>query len=238
MKDLTVEQQVVQDYLKANNEEFWNGLDMAGLLQTEMENLNIFDPEDRYGACRYTLEWAKLRLADTQNVSQEELNNAVTDCTEMGREQLLRRIEPYKWLPEICVEFKKTNTALFELAKREYCSGGTDGTGDAESAGSVEEAERLYRELLGYRDVLERETYLYRDKETVMEMCDAELSECELDLETVKGERLICSLRLGAYLRELEETGAESGFEDLAEFDPLTLGDDFFNGPTQEDPDE
>ena len=112
---------------------------------------------------------------------------------------------------------------IFKQAKDAYFDGEV----------SVQEAEQKLEEIIALRKEIESQEYKYRDKSEIIADYEAELSECILDVDTIKGERFIQSLRLGNYIDYIKLDDEISEVKETNKFDNTDLfnvvGDSFYD---------
>lgn len=138
-------------------------------------------------------------------------------------DELLSETVPFLFIPESLEKVFKLSQEIFEEAKKAYFN----------EEVSVKEAEQKLEEIIALRKEIESHEYKYRDKSELICDYEAELSECILDVDTIKGERFIQSLRLGEYIDYIKLDDGISEVQKTQEFNNTDLfnivGDSFYD---------
>lgn len=109
-------------------------------------------------------------------------------------DELLSLVEWCKYVPKPYLKVLELSSEIFEVAKEVYFNGEV----------SVQEAEQKLEEIVMLRKEIESQEYKYRkDVSVIIAEYENKLSECILDVNTIKGERVLKSTRLGNYIDEI-----------------------------------
>lgn len=188
--------------------------------------LQEIDEENQYAVLRFIL--CRL-LNHDEDLSELDYNSMKSICDETMSEpieDILEYIEAFKWLPPAMKKVYSLGQKLFEMAQTAYY--GLDEADDK----FISEAEDLLKTIHECRDELETENYKYRSKSDVESLYEVELSECELDVGTVKGNDIILSFRMGDFVEEMDESSIlNQNNDDLFNLrDPFTIPENLFGG--------
>ena len=163
------------------------------VLERLCEKYKELDDENLYAVCMYYLVYF--------NLSKEEgvLSDAVIEENFMkslpnDMDELLSLLEWCKYVPKSYLKVLELSSEIFEVAKEVYFNGEV----------SVQEAEQKLEEIVMLRKEIESQEYKYRkDISEIIAEYENKLSECILDVNTIKGERVLKSTRLGNYIDEI-----------------------------------
>ena len=145
---------------------------------------------------------------DGSALSNDDIEEKFTKLFHDDMNELLSGTAPYRYIPESYKKVFDLSWEIFDEAKNAYFNGEV----------SVQEAEQKLEEI-------ESHEYKYRDKSELICGYEAELSECILDVDTIKGERFIQSFRLGEYIDYMNEEDAISGVQEAPEFNNTYISD-------------
>lgn len=187
-------------------------------LEKICEKYKELDDESIYGLCSYYLFFFKSVKENNRVLSDESIESQFIKSLPDNKDELLSRIELFKWVPEPYSKVLKLSMEIFEEAKEAHYNGGV----------SVQDAEKKLDEIIALKAEIENADYKYRDKSEIMEEYEAELSECILDVDTIKGERFVHSLRLGDYIDEISETSELQIPPDFSETNPFSMPEKLF----------
>lgn len=123
-------------------------------------------------------------------------------------DELLSGTAPYRFTPESYKKVLNLSYEIFEQAKDAYFDGEV----------SVQEAEQKLEEIMAFGKEIESHEYKYRDKSEIICDYEAELSECILDVDTIRGGRFIQSLRFGNYIDDINAEAAISEIQEVLDF--------------------
>jgi len=151
------------------------------VLERLCEKYKGLDDENLYAVCMYYLVYF--------NLSKEEgvLSNAVIEENFMkslpnDMDELLSLLEWCKYVPKSYLKVLELSSEIFEVAKEVYFNGEV----------SVQEAEKKLEEIVMLRKEIESQEYKYRkDISEIIAEYENKLSECILDVSTIKGERVL-----------------------------------------------
>lgn len=107
-------------------------------------------------------------------------------------EDILADSEPYKWIPEILERVLHMSYVIFEEAKEAYFMLGAVGKSD--------NADSLLAQMIDAREELNSIECIYRNRNEILEIYEEELSESQLDVDTIKGDKLFLSFRMADYI--------------------------------------
>lgn len=163
------------------------------VLERLCEKYKGLDDENLYAVCMYYLVYF--------NLSKEEgvLSDAVIEENFMkslpnDMDELLSLLEWCKYVPKSYLKVLELSSEIFEVAKEVYFNGEV----------SIQEAEQKLEEIVMLRKEIESQEYKYRkDISEIIAEYENKLSECILDVNTIKGERVLKSTRLGNYIDEI-----------------------------------
>lgn len=163
------------------------------VLERLCEKYKELDDENLYAVCMYYLVYF--------NLGKEEgvLSDAVIEENFMkslpnDMDELLSLLEWCKYVPKSYLKVLELSSEIFEVAKEVYFNGEV----------SIQEAEQKLEEIVMLRKEIDSQEYKYRkDISEIIAEYENKLSECILDVNTIKGERVLKSTRLGNYIDEI-----------------------------------
>lgn len=150
---------------------------------------------------------------DGSALSNDAIEEKFTKLFHDDMNELLSGTAPYRYIPESYKKVFKLSQEIFEEAKKAYFN----------EEVSVQDAEQKLEEIMALRKEIESQEYKYRDKSEIIGEYEAELSECILDVDTIKGERFIQSLRLGEYIDYIKLDDEMPEVKENHEFDNTDL---------------
>jgi len=187
-------------------------------LERICEKYKELDDESIYGICMYYLFYFKSVKEDEGVLSNDAIEEKFTKSLPNEMDELLSRIELFKWVPESYSKVLKLSSEIFEEAKEAYFNGEV----------SVQEAEQKLEEIMTLRKEIESQEYKYRNRSEIIEEYEAELSECILDVDTIRGERFVQSMRLGNYIDEVDETSEVQATPEFNDTNIFNMPDKLF----------
>ena len=187
-------------------------------LERICEKYKELDDESIYGICMYYLFYFKSVKEDEGVLSNDAIEEKFTKSLPNEMDELLSRIELFKWVPESYSKVLKLSSEIFEEAKEAYFNGEV----------SVQEAEQQLEEIMTLRKEIESQEYKYRNRSEIIEEYEAELSECILDVDTIRGERFVQSMRLGNYIDEVDETSEVQATPEFNDTNIFNMPDKLF----------
>ena len=210
---------VLRDY--KNNE--YGEQSQSDALQRICEKYKELDDESLYGICMRYLYYLKGVKEDGSALSNDAIEEKFTKSLPNDMDELLSETVPFLFIPESLEKVFKLRQEIFDESKKAYFN----------EEVSVKEAEQKLEEIIALRKEIESHEYKYRDKSELICDYEAELSECILDVDTIKGERFIQSFRLGKYIDYMNEEAAISEVQKTQEFNNTDLfnivGDSFYD---------
>lgn len=187
-------------------------------LERICEKYKELDDESKYGICMYYLFYFKSVKEDEGGLSNDAIEEKFIKSLPNEMDELLSRIELFKWVPESYSKVLKLSSEIFEEAKEAYFNGEV----------SVQEAEQKLEEIMTLRKEIESQEYKYRNRSEIIEEYEAELSECILDVDTIRGERFVQSMRLGNYIDEVDETSEVQAAPEFNDTNIFNMPDKLF----------
>lgn len=138
---------------------------------------------------------------------------------------ILAYSEPFEWIPEPLEKVLKMGYTIFEAAKDAYYMFGA-GVGSAN-------VDNLYSQMIDARNELDSLEYIYRNYNEILAIYEQELSESQLDIDTIKGEKLMLSLRMAEYIEnnviDIVNEDVDFSIEHLFSIEnPFSMLDDLF----------
>ena len=193
---MTITKEIINDVLNDYKEitsDVSGESSKTDVLERLCEKYKELDDENLYAVCMYYLVYF--------NLSKEEgvLSDAVIEENFMkslpnDMDELLSLLEWCKYVPNSYLKVLELSSEIFEVAKEVYFNGEV----------SVQEAEQKLEEIVMLRKEIESQEYKYRRNiSEIIAEYDNKLSECILDVNTIKGERVLKSTRLGNYIDEI-----------------------------------
>lgn len=163
------------------------------VLERLCEKYKELDDENLYAVCMYYLVYFNLSKEEgvlSDAVIEENFMKSLPD----DMDELLSLLEWCKYVPRSYLKVLELSSEIFEVAKEVYFNGEV----------SVQEAEQKLEEIVMLRKEIESQEYKYRkDISGIIAEYENKLSECILDVNTIKGERVLKSTRLGNYIDEI-----------------------------------
>lgn len=215
--------QIVKDVLKDFNRD--SGVKVKeGIVEefllSQMKSIgDTIDEENAYAICMYSLYWIIDETSNFDDISPDEINQLLAECIIGAQGEILGIVEQFKWMPETLIGVYKDSYELFEMAKQAYFDS------DEEYAIKVD---ILLGRIESVRSTLESENYLYRSKQDIIQLYEHEVSECQLDVDTTKGNRHILSFRLSEYVDDLNSNTGDVDAVDLEMKNPFSMPQDLF----------
>ena len=193
---MTITKEIINDVLNDYKEitsDVSGESSKTDVLERLCEKYKELDDENLYAVCMYYLVYF--------NLSKEEgvLSDAVIEENFMkslpnDMDELLSLLEWCKYVPNSYLKVLELSSEIFEVAKEVYFNGEV----------SVQEAEQKLEEIVMLRKEIESQEYKYRRNiSEIIAEYENKLSECILDVNTIKGERVLKSTRLGNYIDEI-----------------------------------
>ena len=189
---MTITKEIINDVLNDYKEitsDVSGESSKTDVLERLCEKYKELDDENLYAVCMYYLVYF--------NLSKEE--GVLSDATieENFMKSLPNDIDELDWckyVPKSYLKVLELSSEIFEVAKEVYFNGEV----------SVQEAEQKLEEIVMLRKEIESQEYKYRkDISEIIAEYENKLSECILDVNTIKGERVLKSTRLGNYIDEI-----------------------------------
>lgn len=163
------------------------------VLERLCEKYKELDDENLYAVCMYYLVYFNLSKEEgvlSDDVIEENFMKSLPD----DMDELLSLLEWCKYVPKPYLKVLELSSEIFEVAKEVYFNREV----------SVQEAEQKLEEIVMLRKEIESQEYKYRkDVSVIIAEYENKLSECILDVNTIKGERVLKSTRLGNYIDEI-----------------------------------
>ena len=160
---------------------------------------------------------------DGSALSNDAIEEKFTKSLPNDMDELLSETVLFLFIQESLEKVFKLSQEIFDQAKKAYFN----------EEVSVKEDEQKLEEIIALRKEIESQEYKYRDKSELIYDYEAELSECILDVDTIRGERFIQSFRLGKYTDYMNEEDAISEVQKTQEFNNTDLfnivGDSFYD---------
>lgn len=219
----TIVRDAISDFNKEENgiiSEPVQSILLHGITEAMRSAARENSPEDNYGLVMYFVYYFLNEVGDFQGVDETDLENAMKRYLSVPMERHLERIELFKWVPESLKRVFDDSHKIFEMAKDAYFM-------DDCEEDEAKEAQTLLDNIFKARDVLDSETCVYRDKRDVTRLYEDELSESQLDVDTIMGERLFFSFRLSDYIRSMEGLGDME--PDFTTESPFAVDDKLFD---------
>lgn len=214
-KDVIVD--AIADFNNNNsddNDKFSN----SRALERICEHYKELDAENIYGLCMYYLYYFRSDKENDGALSDDSIEESFIKILPTNFNELLSRIELFKWIPASFSKVLKLSLEIFEEAKEVYYN---------ENA-SANDAEEKFKEIVDLKTEIENEDYKYRNRNDILEEYETVLSECILDIDTIKGERSVHSIRLGNYIEEVGETSEVQIPPEFSEIDPFSVPEKLF----------
>lgn len=200
---------VIVDYNKRNHEDSLN----YALISKVLVNLirpfeNELEIRDVYAICMESLYY--LNDIDEDGIGTIDKNDIefiLGDHFSQGLDELLAWSESYAWIPETLEKVLKLSYSIFEIAKEAYFL-----FGNAEGKDNVD---NLFSQMVEAKKELDTLEYKYRSYNEILYLYEQAIFESQLDINTIKGERFIISMRMADYIED-------SGIDIIQEEDPFS----------------
>lgn len=159
------------------------------VLERLCEKYKELDDENLYAVCMYYLVYFNL------NKEEGVLSDAIIEENFMkSLPNNMDELDWCKYVPKSYLKVLELSSEIFEVAKEVYFNREV----------SVQEAEQKLEEIVMLRKEIESQEYKYRkDISEIIAEYENKLFECILDVNTIKGERVLKSTRLGNYIDEI-----------------------------------
>ena len=186
-------------------------------LERICEHYKELDAENIYGICMcYIYYFVNAKKEGILSDDSIEENFIKTMPANFG--ELLGRIEEFKWVPTSFSKVLNLSFEIFKEAKEAYCNEST----------SASDAEEKLKEIVNLKTEIENEDYKYRNKNDILDEYETELSECILDVDTIKGNRFIHSIRMSDYIEEFEALLKVQTPPDFSKTNPFSAPEKLF----------
>lgn len=200
--------QIIIDVLRDYKNNEYGEQSQSGTLERICERYKELDDESLYGICMRYLYYLKGVKEDGSALSNDVIQEKFTKSLPNDMDELLSETVPFLFIPESLEKVFKLSQEIFKEAKKAYFN----------EEVSVQEAKQKLEEIIAFRKEIESQEYKYRDKSELIYDYEAELSECILDVDTIRGERFIQSFRLGKYIDYMNADAAISEVQEAPEF--------------------
>ena len=190
---------VLKDYKNNQNSILLNEKSKVEVLKQLCDDYKDFDIEDKYALCMYYLFYS----THYEDMDEEDIKEIfVKKSLPKDLGEVLGKIDAFRWIPTAFSKVLQLSSEIFEEAKKAYFDGDV----------SYEKVEEKLNRIIQLKTDIENDEYKYRDRDEILIEYEEVLSECILDTDTVKGERLVQSMRLGKYIDD---------------YNPFSMPDDF-----------
>lgn len=125
-----------------------------------------------------------------EDIPHKDVETDLKEFFSRDKSELLRHADYYAWIPDIAMHSLKCSYKIFELAKKALINN---------AYGNAEEAEALLKAIYEDRTKLDNYDYIYNDRSNIEQLYDEMISECTVDIYSIKGDKLIESIRMGEF---------------------------------------
>ena len=194
MDTKTIVKEVIKDFKKECDCDFTENTIceiMIRLIEPYEENLNV---EEKYAVFLSALYYLKYKGEIEETINDEFSEKILDNYFSKDLDELLDNAEVYKWVPEELNEVTNWGNEIFVAAKEKYF--------EPESNVNVEKYNKLFSQMVEMKKKLESIEYIYRNKNEIMDIYEKEISESQLDINTIQGNRIISSFRLWNYIED------------------------------------
>ncbi len=164
------------------------------------KSIRIFEEEieigDAYALCMECLYYLNEMDALSDIEEEGDIELFLKDFFSQGLDELLAKAEPYKWIPKTLEEVLQKGYLIFEKAKEAYFMFGI--------VEEEEDVDELFSQMVDARKELDSLEYIYRSYNEVLDIYERELSESQLDMDTIKGNKLLLSFRMADYIENYD----------------------------------
>lgn len=197
MDTKTIVKEVIKDFKKECDCDFTENTIceiMIRLIEPYEENLNV---EEKYAVFLSALYYLKYKGEIEETINDEFSEKILDNYFSKDLDELLDNAEVYKWVPEELNEVTNWGNEIFVAAKEKYF--------EPESNVDVEKYNNLFSQMVEMKKKLESIEYIYRNKNEIMDIYGKEISESQLDINTIQGNRIISSFRLWNCIEDVIE---------------------------------
>lgn len=159
---------------------------------------------DAYALCMECIYYLNEMDVSMDDEDKDDMESILKDFFSQDLDNLLEYAEPYKWIPQVLEKVLKQSYLIFEEAKEFYFMFGV-----VDKSYNVDE---LFFQMTDARKELDSLEYIYRSYNEIIDIYERELSESQLDIDTIKGNKLLLSLRMADYI---ENSGMDTMSEDV-----------------------
>ncbi len=219
MKIERIIKDVIDDYSR-NCEILFGREHISKVLSSSMkENGANLEVGEVYAVCMECIYYLIEKGVSIDATDDGEVELLVGDFFEQDLADILAKSEPYKWIPETLEKVLQMSYAIFEKAKEAYFMFGV--------VGETEKVDNLLTQMFDARKELDSLEYIYRDYNEIIEVYERELSESQLDIDTINGNKLLLSLRMTDYI-ENNGMGILTEDVDFSIENPFSMPDKLF----------
>lgn len=201
-------EKIIKDVIEDYNRNGGHSFDCEQIRKALNNSVKAFETElevgETYALCMECIYY----LENNENFTDANYEGNVEQLVEkffsQDLEDILAKSEPYKWIPETLEKVLQMSYAIFEEAKEAYFMFGVGGKSD--------KVDNLLAQMIDARKELNSIEYIYRNCNEILDIYERELSESQLDIDTIKGNKLLLSLRMADYI---ENSGIDTVNEEV-----------------------
>lgn len=219
MKLEKIIEDVIEDYKKNSD----SSLDSDKIGKALNNSISPFETElemgEVYALCMECIYYLVDKGVLIDDAGEDEVELLVKEFFLKDLDDILAKSEPYKWIPKTLEKVLQMSYTIFEKAKESYLMPDSD-----EKNSNVD---NLFSQMLDAKKELDSLKYIYRRYNEILGMYEKEISESQLDIDMIKGNKLLLSFRMADYI----ETGSMNVINEKVDFSvnsPFSMPNNLF----------